>query len=129
MVEIAGWHKCKLVFPNGQGNLEAHANMDHRGLAPAQIAAGVVVGTGDANDRGEPIAKAKYGFHALRPFFASWIIQPREEGGLGYANKRAREVRAHATIALTMDTHRHLFPREESGWQAMERAERSVFSM
>ena len=54
-----------LVFPTGTGAIEYHSNIVVRGLAPAQIAAGVVTKDG----------KAKYtGLHALRHFYASWCI-------------------------------------------------------
>src|SRR5262249_32739443 len=62
-----------LVFPTGAGEVEYHSNIVVRGLAPVQVAAGVVTKAG----------KAKYtGMHALRHFYASWCINRREEGGL-----------------------------------------------
>jgi len=63
-----------LVFPTGAGEFEYHSNIVVRGLAPVQVAAGVVTKAG----------KAKYtGMHALRHFYASWCINRREDGGLG----------------------------------------------
>jgi integrase len=54
-----------LVFPNGNGRVENHANIANRGFYVLQMAAGIV-------DRaGGP----KYGLHALRHFFASWAIE------------------------------------------------------
>ena len=64
--------------------------------------------------------RAKYNMHAFRHFFASWVIQGRDHGGLGYAAKKAQEVPGHSTITLTMDTYGHLFPDEEPDWQAMD---------
>jgi integrase len=49
-----------LVFPNGNGKAENHANIANRGFYALQIAAGIVDSQG----------KAKYGVHALRHFFA-----------------------------------------------------------
>ncbi|MBO0905568.1 tyrosine-type recombinase/integrase [Jiella sonneratiae] len=93
-----------LVFPNGSGNVESHTNIVRRGLHPAMIAAGVAVD-------GEDGPEAKYtGLHALRHFYASWLINRREDGGLGLPPKTVQERLGHSTIALTMDTYSHLFP-------------------
>jgi len=93
-----------LVFPNGAGRIEDHGNIAERGWGPTQVAAGVV------NDRGE----AKYpGLHAMRHFFASWCINRKEDGGLGLPAKMVQERMGHATIAMTMDTYGHLFPRTD----------------
>ena len=57
-----------LVFPNGVGKIESHANIINRGLIPAQREARVV-----SKQR-----KAKYtGMHSLRHFYASWLINRR----------------------------------------------------
>jgi hypothetical protein len=51
-----------LVFPTGTGTVEALSNIVQRGLAPVQVAAGVVTAEG----------RAKYtGLHALRHFYAT----------------------------------------------------------
>ena len=73
-----------LVFPNGTGNVESLANIINRGLMPAQVAAGVVVDTGEKAADGNAIVKARYtGMHCLRHFFASWCINRVADGGLG----------------------------------------------
>jgi integrase len=91
-----------LVFPNGRGRVESHANIVHRGLAPVEIAAGIT------DKRG----KAKYtGLHALRHFYASWCINRRADGGLELPVKVVQERIGHATIVMTMDRYGHLFPR------------------
>ena len=54
-----------LVFPNGQGNVERHANIHTRGLARAQFAAGLTT------DPELP----KYGLHSLRHAAASLLIE------------------------------------------------------
>jgi len=92
------------MFPNGAGQIEDHGNIATRGWGPAQVAAGVV------NDRGE----AKYpGLHAMRHFFASWCINRKVDGGLELSPKMVQERMGHATIAMTMDTYGHLFPRKD----------------
>lgn len=71
-------------------------------LRPAQRAAGVV------DERGQP----KYsGLHALRHFFASWLINRRRDGGLELPIKAVQQRLGHTTIVMTADTYGHLFPR------------------
>jgi integrase len=48
--------------------------------------------------------------HALRHWFASWCINPKEDVGLGLPPKIVKERMGHSTIALTMDRCSHLFP-------------------
>lgn len=101
----------QLVFPNGQGKVESLSNIMQRGYLPAQVKAGVTVDTGEVDRIGRPILKAKYtGFHALRHFYASWLINRKEDGGLGLPPKSVQARLGHSTIALTMDTYSHLFP-------------------
>ena len=64
-----------LVFPNKLGNVETLSNMTKRGFYPAQVAASVVT-------KGKP----KYtGFHSLRHFYASWLINRKADGGREHA--------------------------------------------
>ncbi len=107
-----------LVFPNGAGNIENHANIISRGFIPVQIAAGVCAIVKDEDGKvvldakGEPVRKAKYeGLHALRHFFASWCINRKADGGLELPGKVVQERLGHSSIAMTMDTYGHLFPR------------------
>jgi integrase len=94
-----------LAFPTGNGGVEALGNIVSRGLWPTQIAAGVVAG-----------GKAKYrGMHALRHFFASWCINREADGGLELPGKVVQERMGHSTLAMTMDTYGHLFPRGDDG--------------
>lgn len=91
-----------LVFPNGAGKVESHANIVNRGLVPAMVAAGVVTEEG----------RAKYtGLHALRHFNASWLINRPADGGLGLPLKMVQERMGHSSITMTADTYGHLFPR------------------
>ncbi len=53
-----------LVFPNGAGKIETHANLLHRVFWPIQVKAGVTVMV-DGKD-GEKVPDAKYSLHALR---------------------------------------------------------------
>ena len=83
-----------LVFPTGTGAIEYHANIVSRGLAPAQVQAGIVTKDG----------KAKYtGLHALRHFYASWCINRREDGGLGLPLKVVQHRLGHSSIQITSD--------------------------
>ncbi|MGB8069009.1 MAG: site-specific integrase [Pseudolabrys sp.] len=75
-----------LVFPNTLGKLWDHADIVSRYVWPTMVAAGVV------DDKGE----AKYtGLHALRHFYASWLINRKADGGLELPLKR-----------IGSDTHR-----------------------
>jgi integrase len=95
-----------LVFPTGAGNIEFHVNIVVRGLAPVQVAAGVVGKHG----------KAKYtGLHALRHFYASWCINRKEDGGLGLPLKVVQHRLGHSTIQMTADVYGHLFPSGDDG--------------
>lgn len=97
-----------LVFPNGEGNVEWHSNIVHRGLDPIQVAAGVCIPDGDQkDDTGKPVMKAKYGLHAFRHFFASWIIEQ------GFTAKKLQALMGHSSIQMTFDTYGHLFPSME----------------
>lgn len=101
-----------LVFPNGNGNGESHANIVNRALHPVQIAAGVAVDTGKVDNEGKAVMAAKYtGLHALRHFYASWCINRREDGGLGLPPKVVQERLGHSSIVMTMDVYGHLFPK------------------
>jgi integrase len=91
-----------LVFPNGAGRPESHANIVQRGLQPTMIAAGLT----------KKNRTAKYtGLHALRHFFASWCINRRVDGGLELPLKVVQARMGHSTIAMTADVYGHLFPR------------------
>ncbi len=83
-----------IVFPNGNGNIENHANIANRGFYALQRAGGMVDGAG----------KPKYGLHALRHFFASWAIER------GFTAKRVQVLLGHSSIQMTFDVYGHLFP-------------------
>ncbi|ARM14192.1 MULTISPECIES: tyrosine-type recombinase/integrase [Rhizobium] len=103
-----------LVFPNGTGRVEQLNNILRRGLHPSWVAAGIAVDSGEVDKKGNPILEPKYtGMHALRHFFASWCINRKEDGGLGLTPKMVQERMGHSTIAMTMDTYGHLFPKDD----------------
>jgi integrase len=111
-----------LVFPNGAGRVESHANIVNRGLIPVQIAAKVSVPVEDAqgkpakDDKGKPIVTAKYaGLHSLRHFYVSWCINRRVDGGLELPLKVVQTRLGHASVQITADRYGHLFPRGDDG--------------
>jgi integrase len=117
--------KLDLVFPNGKGKIESHANIINRGLIPIQLAADVTIETEKKDEKGKPIRRAKYtGLHALRHFYASWCINRRADGGLELPLKVVQERLGHASITLTADRYGHLFPRGDDAaeLQAAENA-------
>ena len=105
-----------LVFPNGVGRIESHANIVNRALGPVQIAAGVVTKTG----------KPKYGgLHTLRHFYASWCINRRVDGGLELPLKMVQHRLGHSSIQMTSDRYGHLFPNGDVGAE-LAAAEKSL---
>jgi integrase len=115
-------NKTGLVFANPDGEPRSHTNIVNKGLIPAMLRAGVVVEVGKDKD-GAPILKAKYtGMHALRHFYASWLINRKEEGGLGLPVKMVQERLGHASIVMTMDVYGHLFPRSDDGTELAQAA-------
>lgn len=94
-----------LVFPNGSGNVESHANIANRGFYALQRELGM---TGpdpiDKDSDGNLIMKPKYGLHTLRHFFASWVIER------GFTPKRVQSLIGHSSIQMTFDVYGHLFP-------------------
>jgi integrase len=104
-----------LVFPNGAGKPESHANIVQRGLQPSIIAARLTKKDGTA----------KYtGLHALRHFFASWCINRRVDDGQELPLKVVQARMGHSTIAMTADVYGHLFPRGDDS-VALAAAEKS----
>jgi integrase len=95
-----------LVFPNGAGNPETHANFLHRVFWPIQIKAGVVAMRNCKPD-------AKFSLHAFRHACASlWIEQ-------GFGPKKLQALMGHASIAMTFDRYGHLFTNLEADEKAM----------
>lgn len=101
-------NELDLVFPTGAGNVESLANIYNRGLAPLQVRAGIV--SGPKLDRhgkpaldkqGKPIMLPKYGLHALRHFFASWLI---DQGFGQSASRRSWGTAAFRSPSTPTDT-------------------------
>lgn len=83
----------QLVFPNGAGNVESHANLYHRMLKPLLVKCEIT------NTEG----KAKFGMHALRHAAASLFIEQ------GWTPKKIQTFLGHANITMTFDIYGHLF--------------------
>jgi integrase len=119
-----------LVFPAGDGSVESYVNITRHALVPTLLAAGVTVAALDElgkparDDHGKPIVTAKYGWHSLRHFYASWCINRKVDGGLELPPKMVQQRMGHASIAITMDVYGHLFPSGDDGAElaAAERA-------
>jgi integrase len=113
--------RCDLVFANGAGNVENHSNLVQRVLQPMQVAAGIT-----ADGRRD---KPRYtGLHALRHFYASWLINRRQNGGLELPLKEVQHRLGHATLAMTADTYGHMFPRVDHTAE-IAAAERALFGI
>ena len=107
-----------LVFPNGIGRIESHANIINRALIPLHLAAGIT----------DKHGKAKYtGLHAFRHFYASWCINRRADGGLELPLKLVQVRLGHASIQMTADRYGHLFPRGDDGTE-MAAAEQALLA-
>jgi integrase len=84
------------------------------------------VPSGAGRGRNRDGGTAKYtGLHTLRHFYASWLINRREEGGLGLTPKLVQERLGHSTIGMTFDVYGHLFPRGDDG-AGLAAAEKSL---
>jgi integrase len=103
------------VFATDKVHAQHYANILHRGLEPAQIAAKVV----------DKAGKPKYALHALRHFYASWCINRPNEGGLGLSPKIVQARMGHSGIAITMDRYGHLLPSDDDGSE-MKKAEKGL---
>jgi integrase len=104
--EGEGESRLWLVFPNGKGKVESHANIVNRGFWPLQVEAGVtrLRKAKDEQGRDIEVSAAKYGLHALRHFFASWAIER------AFSPKRVQVLLGHSSIQMTFDVYGHLFP-------------------
>jgi integrase len=121
--------ELNLVFPNGEGNVDWHANIIKRGLWPALLKAGVAVPTGMRDEAGAPVMAAKYtGLHSLRHWFASWCINYKADGGLELSPKAVQTRLGHASIQMTFDVYGHLFPAADET-QALADAESRLMAV
>jgi integrase len=110
-----------LAFPAADGTVQSYVNITRHALIPTLLAAGVTAPVLDEHGRptrdenGKPIIEAKYGWHSLRHFYASWCINRKVDGGLELPAKLVQQRMGHASIAITMDVYGHLFPRGDDG--------------
>jgi integrase len=110
-----------LAFPAADGSVESYVNITRHALVPTLLAAGVTApmldehGKPAKNENGKPIVVAKYGWHSLRHFYASWCINRRVDGGLELPIKVVQARLGHASIQMTADRYGHLFPRGDDG--------------
>ena len=76
------------------------------------------IGLGHDTRRLRCAGQAKYtGLHALRHFYASWLINPEKNGGQNLPPKVVQERLGHASITMTYDRYGHLFPRGDDAAQ------------
>lgn len=102
--------KLGLVFPTEKGKVQSQANIYARGLGGTLKACGLV------DDKG----RQKYGMHALRHFYASWLI------GQGFRPKRVQELLGHSSIQQTFDVYGHWFKDEEDDHERLAAGELAV---
>jgi integrase len=114
-----------LAFPAADGSVESYVNTVRHILDPVLIAAGVT--KPGLNAQGKPIAVAKYGWHSLRHFYASWCINRKVDGGLELPPKVVQERMGHASSAITQDVYGHLFPSGDDGAE-LAAAEQALFT-
>lgn len=93
-----------LVFANADGGVLPYQTLRWR-FDAVQVAAGLSASIG------EP----KYGWHALRHFYASWCINRRVDGGLELPLKTVQDRLGHGSIKQTADTYGHLFRSLDDG--------------
>jgi integrase len=104
-----------LVFPSTTGKAQHHSNIVRDILNPAMKEAGLMTADG----------KPKYGLHSLRHFFASWLINRKEDGGREMPLKTAQMLLGHSSITMTADVYGHLFPRGDDAAELAD-AERGI---
>ena len=105
------------VFPNKDGEAFPYQTA-RRHLDLAQVAAGLA----------PSVDEPKYGWHALRYFYASLLINRRVDGGLEYPLKVVSEYLGHTSIKMTADVYGHLFPSRDDGL-ALAAAEQAVLGL
>ncbi len=102
-----------LVFPNGAGKVESHANIVTRGLIPALQRAGI-----SGRIQNTPMRSG-----TSMPHGASTRTQ---DGGLALPPKSVQERLGHSSIVMTMDVYGHLFPRGDDA-EELAAAEAAMF--
>lgn len=115
---LIDWKKCcpagplGLVFPNGKGNVETHANIYNRIFKPLMIDCGIVKAAG----------KPRFSLHCLRHAAASLFIEQ------GWSPKKIQTILGHSSITMTFDVYGHLFHDAEADVALMEKVERDLLA-
>jgi len=105
-----------LVFPSPAGDVLSHACILKDGFYPLQLAAGITRFV-DSEDGSEPMARAKYGLHALRHAAAALFIEQ------GFSPKRIQTILGHASIKMTYDVYGYLFASNDDDRAGMAQIE------
>ena len=86
---------------------------------PLQIDCGMLVDTGEKDEKGQPILEAKYGFTptARRGLFIQY---------LKWTPKRLQTVMGHSSVTMTFDLYGHLFGDIEADKADMAKIEAAV---
>jgi integrase len=105
------------VFPNKDGGALPYQTARYH-LDLVQVAAGVA----------SSVDKPKYGWHALRHFYASWLINRQVDGGLELPLKVVSERLGHNSTAVTANVYSHLFPSRDDGSE-LAAAEQAVLGL
>jgi integrase len=101
-----------LVFSNGKGNVEGHANIYHRIFKPLMIECEITKTDG----------KPKFGIHALRHAAASLFIEQ------GWPPKKIQVILGHSSINMTFDVYGHLFHDPEEDVELMAKMESDLLA-
>lgn len=101
-----------LVFPNGKGNVETHANIYNRIFKPLMLECGIV----------GPKGKPRFSLHCLRHAAASLFIEQ------GWSPKKIQTILGHSSITMTFDVYGHLFHDAEADVALMEKVERDLLA-
>ena len=104
--------ELNLVFPNGKGNIENHANIHNRVFVPLLVENGIVGDDG----------RAKFSFHALRHAAASLFIEQN------WPPKKIQTLLGHASINMTMDVYGHLFENPEEDVELFAKLEEDLLA-
>jgi integrase len=101
-----------IAFRATKGDIVEHSHLVKSSIIPAAIAAGVPQYTG---------------LHCLRHFYASWCLNRKEDGGLGYSFQQVKELMGHSSITITVDRYGHLFDNGDPN--TLEAAETALMAL
>lgn len=116
-----------LVFPSKVGTPYSHSNLLRRLYGPLQVRAGVadpvldMHGALKLDEKGQPLMKARYGFHALRHAAASAWIEARVD------LKRLQVWLGHESVQMTIDLYGHLMIDEDKDDEFALASSRELF--